>query len=70
MIFSRYNQVDVFQLIFFLMIFVFLFAIKVNNCPMCRTEFPTDDPDYENYKKHKVRKKAFHLLVPGIHFTC
>lgn len=31
---------------------------------MCRTEFPTDDPDYENYKKHKVSKiNCFHWPV-------
>lgn len=68
MIFSKYNQEHVFQLILFLMTFFFFFTIKVNNCPMCRTEFPTDDPDYENFKKHKVKKKkkafhySFHLL--------
>lgn len=63
MIFSKYNQVHVFQLILFLMTFFFFFTIKVNNCPMCRTEFPTDDPDYENFKKHKVKKKSISLFI-------
>ncbi|XP_062606410.1 E3 ubiquitin-protein ligase RNF181-like [Saccostrea cucullata] len=40
---------------------------QVNNCPMCREEFPTDDPDYENYKKHKARAKQREFEIDTLH---
>ena len=39
----------------------------VNTCPMCRIEFPTDDQDYEQYKKQKQRSKQRQLELDDLH---
>ena len=39
----------------------------VNTCPMCRTEFITDDPNYEQYKKQKQRQQQRQLDIQDLH---
>ncbi|XP_022911485.1 E3 ubiquitin-protein ligase RNF181-like [Onthophagus taurus] len=34
-----------------------LWLSKTNSCPLCRFELPTDDEDYEAYRKEKIRAK-------------
>ncbi|WAQ97044.1 RN181-like protein [Mya arenaria] len=40
---------------------------KVNSCPLCRHELPTDDPDYENFKKQKARAKQREFELDNLH---
>lgn len=40
---------------------------KVNSCPMCRVELPTDDPQYEEFKKHKARTKQREFEIATLH---
>ena len=40
---------------------------KTNTCPLCRHELPTDDEEYENYKKEKKRAVEREKDIEALH---
>ncbi|XP_053085051.1 E3 ubiquitin-protein ligase RNF181 [Pangasianodon hypophthalmus] len=40
---------------------------KTNSCPLCRLELPTDNPDYEQFKKDKDRRRQRDHRLEDLH---
>ncbi|XP_039278259.1 E3 ubiquitin-protein ligase RNF181 isoform X3 [Nilaparvata lugens] len=40
---------------------------KTNSCPVCRYEMPTDDENYEQYRKEKLRAKQREADIENLH---
>ncbi|KAM7017838.1 E3 ubiquitin-protein ligase RNF181 isoform 2-T2 [Tautogolabrus adspersus] len=40
---------------------------KTNSCPLCRLELPTDNPEYEEFKKDKERRKQAEHRLEDLH---
>uniref|UniRef100_A0A8C1BJX1 E3 ubiquitin-protein ligase RNF181 n=1 Tax=Cyprinus carpio carpio TaxID=630221 RepID=A0A8C1BJX1_CYPCA len=40
---------------------------KTNSCPLCRLELPTDNPDYEEFKKDKERRRQREHRLEDLH---
>ncbi|GJQ69262.1 hypothetical protein Trydic_g6402 [Trypoxylus dichotomus] len=44
-----------------------LWLEKTNSCPICRYELPTDDEEYEEYRREKIRAKQREEEIAGLH---
>ncbi|XP_030227442.1 E3 ubiquitin-protein ligase RNF181 [Gadus morhua] len=40
---------------------------KTNSCPLCRLELPTDNPEYEEFKKDKARRRQRDHRLEDLH---
>ena len=40
---------------------------RTSNCPLCRSDLPTDDENYEAYKRHKKREKVREQEISDLH---
>ncbi|XP_069699848.1 E3 ubiquitin-protein ligase RNF181-like [Periplaneta americana] len=40
---------------------------RTNSCPLCRYELPTDDEEYEMYRKEKLRAKQREAELETLH---
>ncbi|XP_064626696.1 E3 ubiquitin-protein ligase RNF181-like [Lineus longissimus] len=40
---------------------------RTNSCPVCRHELPTDDKEYEEFRKHKARKEQRDFDLENLH---
>lgn len=45
----------------------FYWEFQTNSCPLCRYELPTDDEEYEEYKKEKIRAKQREEEIETLH---
>ncbi|KAJ4433514.1 hypothetical protein ANN_15823 [Periplaneta americana] len=43
------------------------FLFQTNSCPLCRYELPTDDEEYEMYRKEKLRAKQREAELETLH---
>ena len=43
------------------------YLFQTNSCPLCRHELPTDDEEYESYRKEKLRAKQREADIETLH---
>lgn len=42
-------------------------CLQTSTCPLCRSDLPTDDETYEEYKVHKKREKEREEEINNLH---